>query len=379
MLPFSDAPFLKEDIQIFAKEYVMKPEKIDIVASIRNLHDLSKSINSTLKIDEVVEVVLHKTSSLMRSDKVLILLLEQDTNVLSVFRSLGFAEDEIAVREFKNIRSFDHCIVHKGTVIRFSEVIAPDEYAHYVAAMPFLARMIFAPLEINGKACGLLGVTGREQEVSFIELEMFCSLGSQAAVAIENANLYTRLKNTLFQTSEALAEAINSRDPYTGGHTRRVQQYSLAIANTLDIAGEDIETLKLVAILHDIGKIGIDDTILRKGGVLSADEQLLMKKHPEIGARILGFVDGIEEVALGVLHHHEWFDGSGYPDGLSGDAIPLSSRIVAIADVYDALTTDRPYRSPLPGKEALAELIKGEGTHFDPALVRCAGLAMKPA
>lgn len=315
-------------------------------------------------------MILGKTASLMRSRRVLILRLNPANTELFVYRAHGFRDEELHLRQFPGVLSFDHCIVHKGTVIHFAELLAQSDYEKTIAAVPALAKMIFAPLEIEGKAYGLLGVSGDPRDFSKIELEIFCALASQAAVAIENSNLHQRLKETFHHTAAALAEAVNSRDPYTGGHVKRVQDYSLQIATALDMPSQQRDALRLAAILHDIGKIGIDDAILRKSGNLTEAEQQSMRKHPEIGARILNMADGMKDVVPGVLHHHEWFDGSGYPDGLAGENIPLSARIIAIVDVFDALTTERPYRTALPFSAALDELAQGAGKHFDPDLVK---------
>lgn len=344
-------------------------DETKIIESLRSLHDLSKAINSTLKVDEVVKMILEKTSVLMHSDKVVILLLNESPHILSVYSYKGFTENEITVHQLEDIRSFDHCIVHKGTVIHFSELFDKKKYLYYRSKIPAMADMFFAPLEIQGKAYGLLGVTGRHQEISQVELEIFCALGSQAAVAIENANLYQKLHNAFLRTAEALAEAVNSRDPYTGGHTRRVQKYSLLLAHALDLSEKEMESLRLAAILHDIGKIGIDDAILRKGGALTDEEREKMNEHPEIGARILAHVEEMRDVVPGVQHHHEWYDGSGYPDGLAGDSIPLVARIIAIADAFDALTTDRPYRKGSEKAKAFDLLNRDTGSHFDPRLL----------
>lgn len=343
---------------------------MEIVESLRSMHDLLKAINSTLDTNEVVGLILEKTASLMRSRRVLILRLDPSNAELFVYRAHGFRKEELRLQRFFGVRSFDHCIVHKGTVIHFGELLAKSDYEKAIVSVPALAKMFFAPLEIQGKAYGLLGVSGGHQDFSEIELEIFCALASQAAVAIENADLYQRLKDTFHHTAAALAEAVNSRDPYTGGHVKRVQDYSLQMAKALEMPAQQRDALRLAAILHDIGKIGIDDAILRKSGGLSAEEQHSMRKHPEIGARILAMADGMKDVVPGVRHHHEWFDGSGYPDGLTGDTIPLSARIIAIVDVFDALTTDRPYRAALPFAAALDELARGAGNHFDPALVK---------
>lgn len=323
--------------------------KTEVVESLRSLHDLLKAVNSTLDIDEVVGLILERTARLMRAQRVLILRLAPSNAELLVYRAYGFREGELRLRRFVGVRSFDHCIVHKGTVIHFAELLAEKDYEKAVAAVPPLATMFFAPLEIKGKAYGLLGVSGGQQDFSEIELEIFCALASQAALAIENANLYQRLKDTFHHTAAALAEAVNSRDPYTGGHVKRVRDYALRMATALGMPGQQRDALQLAAILHDIGKIGIDDAILRKGGDLTDDEQRSMRRHPVIGAHILAVADGMAEVVPGVRHHHEWFDGSGYPDGLAGEGIPLSARVIAIVDAFDALTTDRPYHGHAPG------------------------------
>lgn len=341
----------------------------EIVESLRSLHDLSKAINSSLHPTEVADMICHKTAGLMQSDKVLLLLLDKEKSILSVHNHLGFEDDELPVLKFHDIRSFEHCLVHKGTVISMTEVLAGQEQGKIRQAMPFLFDMFFAPLEVKGEVSGLLGVSGEPHEFSIIELEIFCSIGSQAAVALENANLYQRLRGTFLHTAEALAEAVSSRDPYTGGHTRRVQAYALHMAQALNLPDNEKDTLRLAAILHDIGKIGINDAILRKGEALTDEEKQEMRKHPEIGAHILSFVDEMREVIPGVGHHHEWFDGSGYPDGLKGKDIPLIARIISIADAFDALTTDRPYRKSAEPVEACIMLEKYAGSHFDPELL----------
>ncbi|MEN8233252.1 MAG: HD domain-containing phosphohydrolase [Thermodesulfobacteriota bacterium] len=341
----------------------------EIVDSLRNLHDLSKAINSSLRIEEVMEIICSKTARLMKADKVLLLVLDEKKSTLTINNKLGFINSDLPVKQFHNIQSFDHCIVHKGTVITMDEVLAADQHQSLRQTMPFLFDMLFAPLEIQGEPYGLLGVNGEPHEFSPAELEIFCSLGSQAAIAMENANLYQKLHKTFLHTAEALAEAINSRDPYTGGHTRRVGQYAMELAAALELPEDQIESLRLAAILHDIGKIGIDDAILRKSGVLSEEEMQKMKTHPDIGAKILGFVNEMQDVIPGVQHHHEWFDGKGYPSGMRGGEIPLIARIIAIADAFDALTTDRPYRKALEKEAALQIMADDEGKHFDPNLV----------
>src|SRR5205814_22131 len=151
-------------------------------------------------------------------------------------------------------------------------------------------------------------------------------------------------KRTFLGLAATLAEVIERRDAYTGGHIQRVVSYSLSIARRLSFSAAEIETMKLSAILHDIGKVAIEDRILNKPGRLDPDEELRMREHAAIGAQILSTTPLMAAVVPGVRHHHERWDGEGYPDALRGEAIPLTGRIIAVADTFDAMTSTRPYR-----------------------------------
>jgi HD-GYP domain-containing protein (c-di-GMP phosphodiesterase class II) len=177
------------------------------------------------------------------------------------------------------------------------------------------------------------------------------------------------VRATFFSTAATLAEAIEKRDPYTGGHVRRVVAISLAVGEELDLSPEEKETLQLAAILHDVGKIGIRDGILLKHGPLTAEEMAHIRQHPDLGAEILAPIKQLEAVIPAVRHHQERCDGLGYPGGLKGDEIPLASRIIAVADAFDAMTTDRPYRPRLDDKAAAEEIQRCAGTQFDPKVV----------
>ena len=167
-----------------------------------------------------------------------------------------------------------------------------------------------------------------------------------------------------------LAAALDARDPYTMGHSLRVAEYSCVLAS--DLEKDDFDNIHIAAHLHDIGKIGIRDNILLKCGKLTDDEFRQMEKHSIIGYEILSKCPPLEEIAVIVRHHHERFDGLGYPDGIAGETIPFGSRIIAVADALDAMTSLRPYRNPIPFETAIEEIVEHSGEQFDPHVTKLA-------
>jgi HD-GYP domain-containing protein (c-di-GMP phosphodiesterase class II) len=178
---------------------------------------------------------------------------------------------------------------------------------------------------------------------------------------------------TFVETLGVMARTLDLRDPYTAGHSERVAAYSRAIAEELKLSVREIRLTESAALLHDLGKIAIPDSVLFKPAKLDADERRMIEVHPSIGASLLGAIRSMEDVTPCVLHHHEKVDGSGYPDGLRGERIPLGARIIAVADAFDAMTTDRPYRRALPVSAAIAEIVGLTGVQFDETCVLAFG------
>ncbi len=238
--------------------------------------------------------------------------------------------------------------------------------------------MCCVPVLSRGEALGVLqAINKRAGRFDAEDLALMQTLADRVAVALDNARLFEGLRRTLLETSEALAESIEVRDAYTGGHTRRVVDYSLAIGRRLGLPEAELAELKLSAILHDIGKIGVDDRVLRKPGALEGDEVRQMRRHPELGVEILRHVGDLRGALPGIRSHHERYDGRGYPDQLAGEEIPRVARIIAVADTFDAMTSDRPYRPGLPWERAMAELRRCAGSQFDPRAVRACLAAIR--
>ena len=180
---------------------------------------------------------------------------------------------------------------------------------------------------------------------------------------------YRTLKKAYLDSVKVLAEAIDAKDPYTRGHSDRVRKMSLQIATSLGFTEERMEILEYGALLHDIGKIGIKDEILRKPGALSPEEYQTIQEHPLIGVKIVEGIEFFKDKIPMIRHHHEHFDGKGYPDGLVGEGIPLEARIIAVPDAFDAMASLRPHRKAMPLEDILLEMEKYKGKQFDPKIL----------
>jgi response regulator RpfG family c-di-GMP phosphodiesterase len=266
-------------------------------------------------------------------------------------------------------------VVHGSKAARFfSENVANEQLVSFVSV----------PLQVSGGVIGVLNVFSFTRGKKFDEghRKMMSVLASRAATAIDNARLYDDLKKSnsdlrranmtleeMFQqTVSGFAQALEETDLYTRGHSERVATYSEIMARGLRLADDEIQRVVQAGLMHDIGKIGVRYDMLNKPGKLTPEEVRVFRQHPEKGKRILDPVPCLHGLIDGCWCHHEWFDGGGYPRGLSGQDIPLVGRIVAIADAYDAMTSDRAYRRALRHEVAIAEIERCAGTQFDPEL-----------
>jgi len=244
-------------------------------------------------------------------------------------------------------------------------------------------NMLSVPLKVKGKVVGVLQALNKLQcyperplgkagcpDFYVEDLKLLESLSFQVASAIENALLYEQLKIGLYDTCEALAESIEKKDHFTGGHSKRVVHYSMCVAKYMDLSEEELERVRIAAILHDIGKIGIEDKILKKAAPLDQYEWPIMKTHPQLGYEIMKRVGFLSDVTPGMLYHHERWDGKGYPKGLKGEEIPMIARVIAVADTYDAMISSRPYREGLDPQFSYDEIVKNSGKQFCPQVVK---------
>jgi len=318
---------LNRELDSYAKQIAVTNEALEKqVRQLTTLHQAGLAITSSLDLDTTLERIVAMVRDLVETSATTIKLLDSETKEMKVRIQYG---DET-----------------RGE--------APSK--------------VDLPLKIGDETIGMFELASKsamdEEEKRLLE-----TLATQAAIAIENARLFEQTQKTYYETLKSLATALEARDAYTRGHSERVARLSLKMAERLGIEEEERKEIYSVALLHDIGKIGVRDDILLKTGKLTDEEWKVIQNHPVFGDAILTPLRFLTRVAGMVKYHHERWDGKGYPSGLKGKDIPFASRIVSAADSFDAITSDRPYR-PRKTREEAVEIIKSEsGRQFDPEIV----------
>jgi len=351
-----------------------KGQKADSITatSLRALMELASLVNSSLDPAEVRRLAVEAVPRCVDADAASLLLLDNNTGELYFEAASGEKVQYLKEIRLKPGEGIAGWVARKGGAVIIDDVRSDSRFAAGVDRFTGYEtrNMVVAPVATKEKVWGVLQVLNkRSGNFSDDDLKLVEALADQVAIAIENASIYQEMRQTFLGVTTALAEALEKRDPYTGGHTRRVHEYSVMIAERLGLPQHEIDTLRLAAIMHDIGKIGVSDQVLRKPGRLNDEEFREMSRHPEAGVDIIEHLPQLSGVIPGVLSHHEQYDGSGYPHKLKAEDIPLLARIIAVADAFDAMTSDRPYRTALDFKTAFAELKRCSGTQFDPQLV----------
>jgi len=363
------------------------------VQQLEQFNEFSALLNSSLDPEVVREKALEATCKLIRCETASLFLVDSAKAELYWETALGEVGKELkkSIRLPIDNQSIAGYVAMSGESLVINDV--PNDPRHFKKAASkggFRSlSMICVPLRARDQVIGVLQAlnklpsipakASRHEWPDFFEEDrkILETLSHQVAIAVENSRLYTGLKKGFFETVEALAEAIEKKDHYTGGHTKRVVHYSMCIAKYLDLTQEQLERIRLGAILHDVGKIGIEDHILKKNAPLEKDEWVVMQTHPELGYDIMSRVEGLKDVMGGMRYHHERWDGKGYPLGLKGEEIPLLARIIAVADTFDAMVSTRPYRKGLEPVIAYDEIVKNKGTQFDPRVVEAFVQAFK--
>lgn len=376
-------PFEKSDISLLealSVEIAVALENAKLLAEtkrraedFKTLSRLSAILNTSLNPKDVRKRAMESVVELLECETGSLYLIDHEKNELYFEVALGDKGDAVKEIRLKMGEGVAGWVAQEGKSDLVPDTSKDPRWASRVDEKSKFKtlNMITVPLRGKNEVIGVLQainkLKGKEPNQS--DLKLLENLSYQVSIALENARLYEEQKAMFMETAQALATAIEKRDPYTGGHTKRVLEYSVAIAKYMYLPPEKTEWLELTAIMHDIGKIGVNDAILRKPGKLTDDEFNQMRKHPSYGHDILQHVKQLEPAIPGMKSHHERFDGKGYPDGAKGTDIPLLARIISVSDAWDAMTSDRPYRDGLSEEIAINELMEFSGTQFDPEVI----------
>jgi putative nucleotidyltransferase with HDIG domain len=352
---------LEAEIEDLSSEIVRLYEELALTYS------LSSKLGSEMDVDTICRRVLEEADKMLSASNMSIMLLEGNTDILRTRYSIG--SDAETAREF----TMDSSSEFIGHVFQQGEpVTVCDIYNDCTFTLPYPAKSVLCvPLVTDDKTIGLLLASDKLSGEEFWsqELKLMGMLATETAASIRKAQLYENISNMFINTVESFATAIDAKDPYTYGHSRRVAQISVSICKELGMAKKETKLVELAAFLHDIGKIGTPENILHKPGALQPDEFEKIKEHPAKGAAILSNISEFSEIIKWIKHHHEWYDGKGYPDRIAAEHIPIEARIITIADAYDAMTSDRPYRKGMPPLEVIKIMEEFTRSQFDPDIL----------
>jgi putative nucleotidyltransferase with HDIG domain len=354
-------------------EYTVNLEA-EVEKRAKEINLLSKvrvAISTSLDLDEVLNSIVDEVMKNMGLEICSILLLDESTQTLTIRCARGINEDVIKNTKIKIGERISGWVVKHSQPVLITDIEQDPRFSRRSQEQYYNRSLISVPLKFKDKTTGVLNINNKISKQPFTkdDLRVIEGIAQEASVAIENARLYKNLQDVYMRAISALVSAIDAKDCYTHGHSQNVTKYALAIAKELGFDNEQVENIAIASQLHDLGKIGIHDYILTKPGKLTEEEWEEMKQHTIKGVEILqplNFLNGVVDI---VKQHHEKYNGEGYPDGIKGERIKLGARIIAVADSFDAMMADRPYRKAYTLEGAVEELKKCSGTQFDPMIV----------
>ncbi len=340
-------------------------------AELMVLAELGKEISAKDEINELCDFLFHSISKVVDLDGGVLYLFDEKKKKL-VNRGAYNITDELIPAELELGKSISGMVGKGKKPLLIKNLLDNRSFLAKNKEDYLSGSIISIPLKTKNNLIGVLTIYNKQEHGEFTgeNLHLITIFGNFASTSLENLRLLDELEKSYFETVSALVGALDASDPYTRGHSDRVMMFSQAIAKELDVPKEETKMIKFGALLHDIGKIGISGDIIKKPARLTDEEYRIITKHPEIGGNILTGVEFLKQARQIVMYHHERLDGKGYPYQLAGRDIPLGVRILQVADVYDALSSDRPYRKALKPEIALDIMVKDIGTHFDFVVIK---------
>jgi putative nucleotidyltransferase with HDIG domain len=354
------------------------------------LLEVSKSLISEIDLHGLLSHTVDTLVRKMKTDMVSFMLLDEETQETSIRVSHGFPREMLDTARW---------VVQRKEPLLLPNVVHAEPQIQSELSENGIGSALSLPLLVKGKVIGVLTLANLVGKETFSpgDLEIASMLCNQLAIAIENIKLFDKLtthkrelelickeleeqttalngkkrqlENAYLEIAKTMALILEARDPYTRGHSERVAQFARQIALQMNLPREERDVIDIAARLHDIGKLAISNEILLKPGALTPSERAEIQRHPTKAVEMLRFLDFLKDALPIIEHHHERYDGKGYPRGLKGEEIPLGARILAVVDAYDALTSERAYRPAMSNEQAIVTLRQGAGTQWDPIVV----------
>jgi len=334
------------------------------------LFEIGRELTSSLKLEEVLATIVERMADVLGVEICSILLLDEKKEELSIAVAKGLPNDIVKQTRIKRGENISWWVLENKESLLVEDIEKDSRFAKRNDERYYTRSFISVPLVFRGVAIGVINVNNKRSRDSFNEddLRLVEGIADQASIAIENARLYSNLQGVYLQIVTALTSIIELKDHYTKRHSERVTKYAVAIAEAMGLASSQIENIKLACQLHDLGKISIPENILTKPDKLTMEEWEEIKLHPLRGIEIIKPIFFLNEILTLIEQHHERYNGEGYPYGKKGEDIVLGARIMAVADSFDAMTTERPYAKALTFEEAIEEIKRHSGSQFDPQI-----------
>jgi putative nucleotidyltransferase with HDIG domain len=354
------------------------------VHELGSLYEFGRAVSTSLRLEDVIHLVVETVPPAVHARAVMIFLWNEGEERLVLQEVGGAAEPSQGTLKYRAGEGLAGWVFLEGRPAIVADVRTDPRWKTEPeleqTILGFHAKDVLAvPIVRGKKVLGVLMAVNRQQGSGFSETDqsLFAALAGQTAIALENAKLFEDVRNISVAAISSLATAIDARDPYTRGHSEDVTRVVVSLARELGWQGADLEMIEFAALLHDVGKIAVPDNILRKPQKLVPEEWDVIFLHPYHSAQIVRPVEPLRKIIPWIYHHHERWDGTGYPDHLKGEGIPEGARIIAVVDAFNAMTTNRPYHTALSDAEAMREISRTAGKQFDPRIVKAFLKVMK--
>ncbi|MCX6356951.1 MAG: GAF domain-containing protein, partial [Candidatus Aureabacteria bacterium] len=341
------------------------------------LSEVSKLIVSKVDLDTLLDQVLKSSLSITGARRGSVMLLDGHTKELTIRSARGLSPTIVRQTRIRLGEGVAGRVAREGKPLLISDInrdrrITRRSGARYQTPSFISVPLVSLPLKVHGCVVGVINLSDKKGAGAFTERDlcMVSVFAGQAAVAIENARLFDLLRRSYMNTIQALVGALETKDKVTRDHSERVARFAVGMARELGLSRDKVEGLRMAAFLHDIGKLGIDIDILAKPGKLTKEEWKIVRRHPDASAKIIEGIQFIWDIIPFVRYHHERMDGRGFPRRLKGKQIPMGARILAVADAFEAMTAERPYKRARSKAAALRELQSLAGRRYDRRVVR---------